>query len=154
MYIPLRRMIRFLGWVLVVVSAILLIAFVVSFVITRRFVDSATRAEGTIVKLIEARDSDSGPMYRPVFTFRDSNEVEHEVQSSVGSNPPAFKVGDQVKVLYTKERPENATLDSFMSVWFFPLVIGICGATHLVIGLVFLGLAKWVKAPQNTAGLV
>ena len=83
------------------------------------------------MKLVEDHSGDSGTTYRPVFVFRDSKEREHEIHSSVGSYPPAYKVNDKVSVLYNVEEPENAVIDGFFFIWLMPFVLGIIGAARI-----------------------
>ena len=143
MFFDFSRTTKGLGRSFIVLSLLFMVAAVVWWICDWRFVNSASRAEGVVVKLVESRDSDSGATYRPVFAFRDSNQVTHEIQSSVGSSPPAFRVGDEVEVLYSKDDPDNAAIDRFMFLWFFPVTFGIIGAVQLILGLTFLGMGRW-----------
>ena len=143
------RMIRGLGWFLVVSSVVCLTASLLFYVRTRRFVVSAKRAEGIVIKLVERQDPDSGTVYHPVVRFRDSDGREHEIYSSVGAYPPSFRVGDKVTMIYTDGRPEEAVVDGFWYVWLTPVLLGIVGLTHAVIALAFLAIDTWLSYRRN-----
>ena len=56
--------------------------------------------------------------YTPAIKFTANDSVEWMVNGSVGSNPPMYRVGEKVSVLYHKEKPNNARIKSFMELWF------------------------------------
>jgi hypothetical protein len=126
-----RKVVKVVGWSFGVLSIIFLVVSFFTFLGTRRFVNSAARAEGTVVKLVERHDN-GGTTFRPVFVFRDSNDCEHEIFSTVGTYPPTHKVGEKVSVLYDSEKPQNAALDGFFDLWLLPLVFGLIGVVQMI----------------------
>jgi hypothetical protein len=106
-----------------------------------------------VTKLVESRSGDSGTVFRPVFVFRDAQGAEHEIYSTVGTYPPAHKVGDKVSVLYKADEPENAVIDAFFDVWLLPLILGIIGAAQMLAALVVLFVVPifWKPAQQRNA---
>lgn len=145
----LLRLIRGLGWFLVASSAICLTASAVSGILTWRFVASATRARGTVIKVVERQSPDSGTMFHPVVRFRDSVGKEHEIFSSVGAYPPSYSAGEPVTMIYAKARPEEAIIDGFWYVWLVPAVLGIIGFSHAVVAAVLLALDKWLRSRRK-----
>lgn len=106
---------------------------------TRAFLAAAVRAEGVVVDLARSRSSDSGSSsssatYAPVIRFvaRDGREVEFV--SSHSSNPPRYRRGDRVGLLYAPDAPERARLEGFFSVWFGALIAGLLGTVFLLVG--------------------
>jgi hypothetical protein len=73
--------------------------------------------------------SDGGGSYYPVIEFRTVRNEAVVFRGSVGSNPPSFRRGEQVRVLYDPTTPEIAKIDSFFQLWFLPLVLGVMGLT-------------------------
>ncbi len=104
----------------------------------REFVDTAARAEGTVIELVEKRDGNSGATFAPVYTFRDAQGGDHNIHSNVSTYPPRYKVGETVTVLYRPEKPDDAAIDGFFDLWLMPLILGIFGAVQLIVGLVIL----------------
>ena len=81
------------------------------------------------------RSSYSDTVYYPIFTFQDSNGRTHEITSSSGQNPPAYKVGDTVTVLYQSEQPEDAKLDRFFDVWGWAAMLCGFAVVDVLVGL-------------------
>jgi len=103
--------------VIMTVAAILLTVAAFRARSTRRFLRSAVSAKGTILENSLSTDSDGDPIYKPRFTFalRDGQEVS--VQSNFGTNPPSFRKGQSVTVLYDPSIPEHAKINTFMQLW-------------------------------------
>ena len=59
----------------------------------------------------------TGYLYMPVVRFSLENGQPFTVRSNKGSNPPAFKVGDAVKVYYKPDHPELALINTFEQLW-------------------------------------
>jgi hypothetical protein len=65
------------------------------------------------------------------------------VFTRVRSNPPSFRVGDQVKVYYDKQNPSNALIGTFSELWFPPLALSFFTAIFFI-----LWLGAWI-GPVN-----
>ncbi|HVR96371.1 MAG TPA: DUF3592 domain-containing protein [Thermoanaerobaculia bacterium] len=121
---------------------------------TQRFLGNAVSAEGTVVELVRSvssrsgRRSGSSKTYRPVVQFTTADGRPIEMVSSVGSNPPAYSVGERVGVWYDPTRPEDAKLAGFLSLWFLPLLFTGIGAVFASIGL---GIALAARAKARRA---
>lgn len=107
-----------------------------SFQSTRAFLAEAERVTGTVVSLERkvSRDSegDRRVNYFPVVRFTTPSGASHQFQNASGSNPPAYREGERVDVLYHPDNIADARIDGFMSVWGMPLVLS-------GVGLVFSG---------------
>lgn len=100
----------------------------------RQFVATAVTAEGTVVELVRSRSSDS-TTYAPRVTFTDAQGRAHAFTSRTSSNPPAYHVGETVRVLYRAESPQQARIDGFFSLWGGALIVGILGSVFALVGL-------------------
>ncbi|MFI7008574.1 DUF3592 domain-containing protein [Streptomyces sp. NPDC050145] len=96
------------------------------------YVTSAEQARGTVVSLEwsgggssgysgKSRSS-SGPTAHPVVEFTTREGWATTFRSSMGSNPPAYDLGERVDVLYRADSPEDAKIDGFVSLWLLPLI--------------------------------
>ena len=113
---------------------------------TREFLKTATTAEGTVVELkksVSTENQKTKVSYAPVVTFIPGTGKKIEFLSSVGSNPPAYKIGEKVEVLYLQANPRNARIHDFTSLWGMELLLGLMGAAILLIGRI-------ASAPQQT----
>jgi len=86
------------------------------------FVDHAAKAQGQIVGM-QPRRGEHGIQYAPVFTFNDAGGVTHTQICSVSSSSYSYETGQKVAVLYDPARPVHANIDSFETIWLFPLVV-------------------------------
>jgi hypothetical protein len=71
--------------------------------------------------------------YYPVVTFTTQDGRKVEFRSNMGSNPPAFRVGEIVRVRYLPDDPDSAGIEAFFSPWFLPLMFGGMGAIFLLV---------------------
>jgi len=102
---------------------------------TRNFIARAAKASGTVVELVEVRDSDGGSStYKPVVNFTATNGTTISFASSYSSRPPAYSVGETVEVLYAPDDPNDARIDGFGSLWLGPVILGGIGMVFSAIG--------------------
>jgi len=108
------------------------------------FLATAQPAEGTVVELDLVRSSSgsgsgSSYSYYPIVRFRTAGGEEIQFRGRVGSNPPSYRRGERIGVLYDPQTPELAEIDGFFSLWGGVLILGL-------IGLVFaaVGIGHWV----------
>jgi len=110
------------------------------------FDETAITAPGTVINLIKSVESrhsrdgfdrrSSSIAYTPVVAFIDSRGRRQEMQSDVSSNPPAYKRGEQVTVLYDPDNPEFAVIDD----WHRHLAGLITGGMGLIFSIVALAV--------------
>lgn len=81
------------------------------------------RATGTVITLEESSDSDgSCCAYSPVIEFQ-ANGQSYTFESNNASNPPAYKVGQSVPVLYDPADPANAQINRWSERWLMPIIL-------------------------------
>jgi hypothetical protein len=81
-------------------------------VTTRQFLAVAVAADGVVVDLSQSVDED-GSTYFPVVRFVAPDGQVVRFESGIGSNPPDYRVGDPVRVLYDPSNPRTARLDTW-----------------------------------------
>jgi Protein of unknown function (DUF3592) len=92
---------------------------------TDRYVD------GTVVDL-----SYDGKGYRPVVEF--ARPASPPVRfTGLGSNPPAYRIGEHVGVRYDPDNPQDARIDQYWQIWFLPTLFGIFSTPFLLAGIAF-----------------
>lgn len=95
-----------------VISFVLIGVGVSSFFSSRQFVERAAEAMGRVIDNVPYDDT-----YRPVVTFDPVPEQPITFRSNVGANPPAYEIGDSVRVLYDPAEPSAARISSWFSLW-------------------------------------
>jgi hypothetical protein len=137
-------------WIFSGVAALmLLIAGIASFNNIAKIINERS-AEGVVVKMnmrYDYAEDDSrqvvGETYFPVVQFTADDGRRRDVPLSEGSYPPAYEVGDKVKVRYNPAHPLDARIDSSgsaMLMWILPAITGILGLAFL--GAVF--AVRWL----------
>ena len=86
-----------------------------------RIAQGGATATGTVVEN-EPFDGAEGRTYSPIVEFEaDGRAVRFEGQNS--SDPPVYRVGQRVEVLYDPARPEAARINNFYELWLAPLLL-------------------------------
>ena len=108
---------------------------------TSRFVGQAITTSGEVVELVRSRSSNSSSgtrnyTFKPRVRFTAPDGKVVEFLSNVGSNPPGFTIGEQVRVLYDRDDPTDALIDDFVSLWLIPLILSGIGLVFFTVGTV------------------
>jgi hypothetical protein len=106
---------------------------------TLRLLRGSIATDGRIVDVQRVhRVRRTGYTYMPVVRFTMQNGQIFMVRSNKGANPPAFKLGDAVKVYYKPDHPEWAVIDTFGQLWAGDTVLGCVGLLMMGMGGLFL----------------
>ena len=76
----------------------------------------------------------SGYIYYPQVQFAISSGQAFRFQSSAGSSRAEYGVGQEVKVLYCADNPQQAEIDSASSLWLLPGIMIGMGIVFVVVG--------------------
>jgi hypothetical protein len=100
------------------------------------FRTAAAAAEGLVVDVVVETDAKGSRMYSPVVEFTDTLGERFRFQEGVAvTGSPFFDKGERVPVLYERENPARAQIDSFSSSWLVPLLFA-------AFGLIFMWVAR------------
>lgn len=94
-----------------------------------QFVNTAASAQGVVTKL------NAGGSHPQVRFTSPKGEVINYPQNGLIFG---YQVGDEVRVLYQPQHPQEAIVDSFGAIWGFPILVG-------VMGVAFVGMALLQK---------
>jgi Protein of unknown function (DUF3592) len=138
--------------VLVLLAVILACAGTYQSMKLSRLEATGLRAPGEVVRL--QRDSSGDEVYYAVVRFRTEKKRPIEFKDSMGSNPPSYRRGDKVTVLYLADNPREAMIDrGFWWNWAMPALLFLGAA--LMIGLLVLmlrnGTLQKTAIPAPTA---
>ena len=80
-----------------------------------------------------------GYTYYPIVRYRTARNVTLEFKDSIGSNPPSYRPGDKVTVLYRADHPRDVIIDrgAFWN-WAIPAVL-------LMASLMLGALSLWIR---------
>jgi hypothetical protein len=113
-----------------------------------RLQSTGLRTEGQVVSLKAESSSGGSYSYFPIIRYRARSHVAVEFKDNIGSNPPRYRVGDKVTVLYLPDssRPQAIIDRGPFWNWVIPAALG---AAALVALWLFFFLRRAV--PQATA---
>ena len=78
---------------------------------------------GTVVQMEESSSSEGGCcVYSPVIEFVAGGQT-FSFEGDTASNPPAYKVGEEVSILYDPADPNTVQINKWSERWLFPLII-------------------------------
>ena len=102
---------------------------------------SGLRAQGEVVRLKGEMSSgrNSGYTYSPIVRYRTDRNVMVEFKDAIGSNPPSYRTGDKVTVLYRADNPRGDAIIDRGPLWNWAIpVILLLGAALLAWLMVWL----------------
>lgn len=108
------------------------------------FTGVAIGATGEVVDLKRAQSGSGVANYRPVVVFRDAGGVERRFEGAIGANPPDYRKGEQVAVLYDPAAPDQAVINSWSQRVMGPVLAGGFGAL-----LLWLEMRGWRAARRR-----
>lgn len=109
---------------------------------------SGPRAQGTVVRLKSKSSSGagSGHSYYPIVRYRTERNVTIEFKDSVGRNPPGYRPGDKVTVLYRPADPRGHSIIDRGPLWNWAI------PALLLLGAALLGwLVVWMRRSGTNA---
>lgn len=117
---------------------------------TWRLEAAGLRAPGQVVRLTEEESSDSTSYY-PVVRYRTQGNETVEFKDSIGSNPPSYRTGDKVTVLYLAGNPQRqAIIDRGFWNWAIPALLLFGAAFVAWISIVMLRSRPGLKPATAT----
>jgi hypothetical protein len=102
--------------------------------VTIRFLGRSTVTQGTVTALTEMSGQDDKTYYAPEYSFTVDGRAYIGVSKS-GSNPPAFAVGQSIRVRYDKTNPASNSVDTFFSLWGFSTISAALACLFAFLGI-------------------
>lgn len=107
--------------------------------------DTWSRAAATVTALEKVESSSNGgETWRPVFSLSAEGK-EYNIRSSSSSNPPAYRVGEQVEMLYPAENPAEAITNTFAGLYVLPCAVLGMTAMEGVLALAFFLISLYLR---------
>ena len=109
---------------------------------TKSFLEKAQTTEGTVIELIKKKSSDGKSTYAPVFTYKDSDNLEHKIYSTTSSYPPAYEVNEKVEIFYLPTDPKQAKINGFFQLWGASVIFAGMSIVTFILTLAFFFFMK------------
>ena len=95
-----------------------------------RFVAGGEHADGIIFEMKKGPSKLS--KYHPRIRFQTKEGKNIEFSPGNGSNPPMYEVNDHVPVVYNRDYPNYAVINSFIEIWLAPVIYAGLGMLLLI----------------------
>lgn len=130
-----------LGITFSLLGGLMMLIGVFLFIRTRKFIGKAQEVKGTVIQMVFSQGSDDGGGYAPLYQFKTLDGQDIQVQDSLSSNPPRFKEGQEIQVLYDPGNPRKARIKKWMNLYFVSVLLG-------GMGLIFGGVGITLVFPK------
>lgn len=129
---------RLIAWFVVgifyAVGPLLLAIAIVSSIPTAKFVRNSLAADGKVINLQRVYSQRfSKEVYKPVVRFTANDGQIHVLVADSRAGLVLLKPGDHVSVIYLKDHPETARIDSIAQLWMPQLILGFIGVVFTAV---------------------
>ena len=100
---------------------------------TQKLLEEGIRTTAVVTTLLTNSDSD-GNTYTPVFEFKDRSNTTQTYKSPISSSPPAYRVGDKVKIVYDRRDSGHVKTVTFWGLYRVSVILFMIASPLLVIG--------------------
>jgi len=138
-------------FILLCIGAVLLAKGYQHWNTSMQLLESSLIAEGTIVRNAPYMSAKAGKssslVYFPQVKFTTKDGTTIEFISSVTSRAEQYKPGDKVRVLYKENKPDDAVIGSFKSLWAIAIIFAVSGVLVVMFAAWFYRKAQrgWEK---------
>ena len=120
-----------------IISVALIVAGVIIWYRTKRFIETATRTTGTVIELVSR--SPKRTTYSPKVRFKALDGGEIVFTEPLSTNPPGYEINEQVTVLYDPHDYQRARVfKSKWRVYYFALLLGGLGVIFFIVYMIVL----------------
>jgi Protein of unknown function (DUF3592) len=139
---PAKFLSRLGKFALIPIGVLLLLGAAWTISSTRTWVAHAVEVQGKVIEMVRIRDRDDGGyMFAPLVRFQTTDGRNIEFESSLRSNPPGYRTGQTVSVLYDPVEPQSAAIRGVFSLWLIPMVLGFMGSIFTAVGIAMVVLS-------------
>ena len=129
---------RLIAWFIVgifyAVGPLLLLIAIVSSIPRAEFVRNSLVADGKVINLRRVYSKQfSKEVYKPVVRFTANDGQIHLLVADSRAGLVPLKPGDEVSVIYLKDQPETARIDSIAQLWMPQLILGSIGVVFTAV---------------------
>lgn len=102
---------------------------------TARMSSNGLSTQAEVVNIKATHNSKKKIEYTPEIRFTTAEGERVNTKLDKTTRPPAYSVGDEVKIIYTKDKPTDILVDSVFNRYAFPALFVILGIVSLFAGV-------------------
>lgn len=125
------KMIEYIYTAMFLIALILLFFAYKQYNNTANILVSGTKTKAKVIDLITV-NGDKGYKYKPVYEYT-KNGKTITYTSNISSNPPPYKIGDLVPMVYTKDS-DKIKIMSFWGLYRWTIILMCIAAPLLIVG--------------------
>ncbi len=126
-------MINYVYGALIIAGAILIYFALKQYQKTKDLLNNGIKTTATVVDMITVT-GDKGNTYKPVFEYRDQSNNLKTFEVEVSSNPPAYKIGEKQKIIYSPEESDLVKTVSYWGLYRWTIILLSIAMPLLIIG--------------------
>jgi UPF0716 family protein affecting phage T7 exclusion len=138
-----RQLLYSAGFICSLLGAVLFLSGLFTYIKQEMFIMNATKVSGMVSELVlrvSTSASDDTALYYPKITYSTSDGKTMVFKIPFGSNPPAYKVGQQIQVLYDPSHPTQVYPNLITAIFFYTILLIIGGIISVFVGFLLLFL--------------
>jgi len=109
-------MINYLYGVLLIVAIALICFALLQYTKTSKLLNEGIKTNAIVIEFVE-ESGDDGNTFKPVFEYFDRNNFKHIFRGEVGSNPPAYKLNEEVAIVYNPNEIDDQKVVSYWGLY-------------------------------------
>lgn len=133
-----KNIFYFLSALILVVGIPFAIISVFEFKNTLNLLSNSHKTLGRIIDIEEEKRRNGGYMYSPVIKYKSVTGDEYIYDSNTKTGYTSYKIGQEIELIYDKNNPQNARVNSFLDIWFLTIIMGVGGWASTIGGIVLL----------------
>lgn len=126
-------MINYIYGALILVAIVLIYFAAKQYQKTKDLLHDGIRTTATVINMITVSSND-GNTYKPIFEYRDRANNVKTFQAEVSSNPPAYKIGDKQRIIYSPEESDLVKTVSYWGLYRWTIILLSIAMPLLIIG--------------------
>ena len=133
-----KNIFYFLSALILVVGIPFAIVSVFEFKNTLNLLSNSRKTFGRIIDIEEEKRRNGGYMYSPVIKYKSVTGDEYIYDSNTKTGYTSYKIGQEIELIYDKNNPQNARVNSFLDIWFLTIIMGVGGWASTIGGTILL----------------
>lgn len=103
-----------------------------------QYIVQGEKTTGQVIEIKESYNDDHQLMYSPVVNFITNDGKQITYASGFRSSINYYQLGQPIEVYYLNTNPQKVRINSFMDLWFFPILFSGLGGLLLIFSLAWI----------------
>ena len=114
-----------------------------------KFIQLSVVTSGEVVEQYVDTNIEGDEFYHPVIAYESNLGEQFRFRSITGSTSPAYDIGEIVQIRYNLANPNDARINSFLSIWGLSILMFFIGALLVSIGFKYKSNNAFINSIKN-----